>query len=176
MTINIDWPFFLGILGVIVLVAYHASGRFTALETSMDWVKDILNDLKVSVDNVNIQVFGNKSPINLTEVGEAWLRESGFKEYLDANKSVLMKGCEEKKGMNPYEVQRHVFKMFEDLRLDPAFEDRLKKFAFEKGSNMSTVRRVGAIYFRNLCLSEFGMQTEDIDKHDPKKKTEKNKA
>ena len=38
---------------------------------------------------------------------------------------------------------------------------------------MNIMRRIAAIYFRNLCLNEFGMKTEDIDIHDPEKTVNK---
>ena len=77
--------------------------------------------------------------------------------------------CEEKRGTNPYEIQNYIFRIFDMLKLEPNFEDKLKKFAFEKGTTMSVLRRVGAIHFRNLCLDNFGMKREDIDTHDPNK-------
>jgi hypothetical protein len=60
-------------------------------------------------------------------------------------------------------VQEHIFKAFDILKLDTAFEDRLKKFAYDKGTTLAVLRRVGAIHFRNLCLDNFGMNREEID-------------
>lgn len=168
--INIDWKWLLGIFGTLIVIAWYANGRFTKLETSMDWVKEILHDLKVTSDNAIKPVFTSKSPVNLNQTGEAWLIESGLKDYIDGHKEELMKDCEGKKVTNPYEVQIHVFRMFDNYKFDDVFDDKLKKFAFEKGSTMSIVRRVAGIYFRNLCLEKFGMNKEDIDKHDPEKK------
>ncbi|MFZ1977189.1 MAG: hypothetical protein WAV76_04475 [Bacteroidota bacterium] len=172
--ISIDWKYLVGIGSVLIVIigatvkfAWYANGRFTALEISMDWVKELLHDLKVTVDNTAKPVFVSRSPVNLNEKGEAWLIESGLKDYIDTHKEELMKGCEDKKVTNPYEVQMHVFKMLDNYKFDDAFDDKLKKFAFEKGSPMSLVRRVAGIYFRNLCLEKFGMSKEDIDKHDP---------
>jgi hypothetical protein len=139
----------------------------------MEWVKEILRDLKVTADNVANPAFGSKSPVNLNPTGEKWLIESGLKEYLDIHKTDLIKTCEEKKATNPYEVQEYIFKLFDTLKFESSFDDKLKKFAFEKGSTMNIVRRVGAIYFRNVCLSEFGMDREDIDKHDPENRKTK---
>lgn len=169
LTIQISWEYFLGIMAALIAVGWYSSGRFTALETSMQWVKDTLHDLKVGTENSNASApaFGEGSPINLKPIGEKWLNESGLKEYIDRKKSELLKICEEKKDSNPYEVQTYVFRAFDTLVLEPEFEDKLKKFAYEKGTSMSILRRVGAIYFRNLCLDDFGMNKDDIDKHDP---------
>jgi hypothetical protein len=70
---------------------------------------------------------------------------------------------------NPYEVQNNAFKAFDDLELSRVFEDKLKVFAYSKGTTMEVMRRVGGIYLRNLCLSDKGMTSEEIDKHDPNK-------
>src|SRR3990167_5590891 len=157
MTINIGWEYFLGIMFGLILVAHYSSGRFTALETSMKWVKDILHDLKVGTENSNSPspAFGAGSPVNLKPIGEEWLVQSGLKNYIDDHKKELLILCEEKKETNPYEVQTHIFRAFDTLSLESAFDEKLKQFAFEKGTSMSILRRVGAIYFRNLCLESF---------------------
>jgi len=172
LVINISWEYFLGIIAGLILIAWYSSSRFTALETSMQWVKDTLHDLQVSTDNASsvAPAFGQGSPVNLKPTGEQWLIESGWKEYIEAHKTELMQVCEEKRNTNPYEVQKHIFKAFDVLSLDTDFDDKLKKFAYEKGTSMGIMRRVGAIHFRNLCLENFGMNREDIDKHDPNAK------
>ena len=78
-----------------------------------------------------------------------------------------MKVCEEKKDTNPYEIEQHIFKVFDTLDFESGFEDKLKEFAFQKGTTMNIIRRVGAIYFRNICLDEYKMKREDIDRHNP---------
>lgn len=176
LVIQIGWPQFIGVVvtvsGSLIAIAWYSSGRFTALETSMKWVTNMLHDLKVGTENSNASApaFGSGSPVNLKPTGEQWLNESGLKNYIDTHKKELMDICEEKRGTNPYEVQDHIFRAFDTLPLEAVFEDKLKKFAYEKGTSMSILRRVGAIYFRNLCLQNFGMNKEDIDKHDPLKK------
>ncbi len=170
MTINIEWEYFLGIMVALIAIAWYSNGRFTALETSMKWVKETLHDLKVASDNTPNPAFGSDSPIGLKPLGEEWLVESGLKEYLDddTRKSELMNLCEEKRETNPYEVQMHVFRTFDTLVFNPTFDSELKKFAFDKGTTMNILRRIGAIYFRGFCLDDFGMKEEDIDKHTPK--------
>lgn len=170
LIIQIDWAFFLGIMGALIAIAWYSGSRFSALETSMRWVKETLNELKLNADNAsNKPAFGSQSPINLTVVGEQWLQESGMKKYIDINKEDLMGSCSDKRETNPYEVQKYVFRIFDSLVFDEDSEDRFKKFAFEKGTTMSVIRRIGGIYFRNLCLERFNMNKDDIDKHDPEK-------
>jgi hypothetical protein len=75
LTIQISWEYVLGIIGAIIAgsvsIAWYASSRFTALETSMEWVKRTLIDLKVAIDNANTRkpASGTVSPINLKPVG-----------------------------------------------------------------------------------------------------------
>jgi hypothetical protein len=175
LNIQITWVYFLGIMGALILVAWYSNGRFTALEISMTWLKENLNDLKVGAENSSspTPAFGSSSPVNLKPIGEQWLSESGLKDYIEENRQNLMEICEEKNGTNPYEVQNHIFRVFDALPLESGFEDKLEKFAYEKGSSMSILRRIGAIHFRNLCIDEFGMNREDIDKHDPEVKDDK---
>lgn len=61
ITVHIGWECFLGIIGVLIAGAWYANGRFTALETSVDWVKSMLLDLKKSIDDANAQPHGETS-------------------------------------------------------------------------------------------------------------------
>lgn len=45
IAIDINWEYFLGILGTLIALAYYANGRFTRLETSVEWLKDAINAL-----------------------------------------------------------------------------------------------------------------------------------
>lgn len=167
MTIVIDWVYFLGIMGGLIGIAWYTNGRFTKIETSMEWMKTILRDLKTDVDNKNNPAFATASPVNLNPTGEKWLQESGLKAYMDANKSQLMAACSDKKNTNPYEVQKQTFKIMDEHSFDSYIENRLKEYAYKKGTSMLVIRRVAGIYLRNLCLADFKMNHEDIDKHDP---------
>jgi hypothetical protein len=46
ITINIDWPYFLGMIGSLIAIAYYANGRMTKLETSMEWLKEAFLELR----------------------------------------------------------------------------------------------------------------------------------
>jgi hypothetical protein len=167
LIIHISWEWALGIVGTLILIAWQGSRRFAALETSMEWVKETLHDLKTGADNASNPAYVVHSPVNLNATGKLWITESGLRSYIDENKEVFLKTCEEKKETNPYEVQKHIFKLFDEIKFDPAFEDKLKKFCYERGTTMSVIRRIGGIYLRNLCLERFNMKKEDIDRHNP---------
>ena len=51
VVIYIDWPYFLGIIGGLIGIAYYTNGRFTRLETSVDWIIDALRELKTRLQD-----------------------------------------------------------------------------------------------------------------------------
>lgn len=61
IAIHIGWEYFVGLLSALIAVAWYSNGRFTALETSMDWVKSVLLDLKKSIDDANARARGETS-------------------------------------------------------------------------------------------------------------------
>lgn len=168
LIIKIDWMFFLGIMGSLIYFAWYTNGRFATLETNHKWIERSLNDIKVGLDNGKIQAFESKSPVALTDEGTRLLKGSGIKKYIESKSEQLISECHIKKDTNPYEVQKHIFELFDNIKFDVDFDNEMKKFAFEQGVSTAILRRVGAIYFRGICLKEFNMNTKDIDAHDPK--------
>jgi hypothetical protein len=77
LTINIGWEWALGLFGLLILMAWNGSARFTALETSMEWVKRTLSELAAVIQNGHSNEAGSNAgdrvdePTNL----EAFLRE-----------------------------------------------------------------------------------------------------
>lgn len=180
LVITISWEWALGVIitifgailticGTLITIAWKGGSRFTALETSMEWVKRTLDELKVNSDNQasGQPAFASNSPVSLTPTGEIWLSDSGLKKYIDTKRTDFIRKCTDKRDSNPYEVQKHIFSFFDHVPLETDFEDRLKEFAFNKGTTIAVMRRVGAIYFRDLCLTEFGMEKGDIDTFSP---------
>lgn len=45
----------------LIAGAWYANGRFTALETSTEWVKNMLLDLKKSIDDASAKAPGETS-------------------------------------------------------------------------------------------------------------------
>ena len=167
LTITIGWEYFLGIMVALIVVAWYSNGRFTALETSMEWVKELLKEVKLASDNAATPAFAAQSPVNLNALGDTFLLQSGLKEYIDKNKDFFLDECRTKGSANPYEVQQYSFKLMDEYKFDEAFYDRIKKFAFDKGTTPAILRRVGGIYLRNVCLDSLGMERDDIDQHVP---------
>ena len=50
ITIYVDWAYFLGIVGTLIGIAYYANGRFTKIETTVEWLKEILLEIKAGLD------------------------------------------------------------------------------------------------------------------------------
>ena len=175
LTITIDWPYALGIMGALLGISWYAGGRFSKIETSLsaistrikdmkDAIDQRIDDLKTDVSNTRVGAFESNSPISLTEKGKKILIDSGIGDYIDDNKDALLVLCDPKKETNPYEVQEHVFAMFGDYEFGEDVEDKLKRYAYNAGVSMDIIRRVGAIYFRDICLTEFGMDMAELDK------------
>src|SRR5215475_4964645 len=49
--IYVDWAYFLGIVGTLIGIAYYANGRFTKIETTVEWLKEILLEIKDRLEN-----------------------------------------------------------------------------------------------------------------------------
>ena len=50
LTIYVDWQYFLGILGALIGMAYYANGRFTKIEMTVEWLREILLEIKKQLD------------------------------------------------------------------------------------------------------------------------------
>lgn len=150
IVINIDWQYFLGIIGSLIAIAYYAQGRFTALETDVTWLKETLSELTIRAENVHAKLFKSSSPISLTPAGYVALKASGLRSYIDANRNALL-GRLDKVTSDPYELQRHIFMLFAELPLEDVVARHLNKFAFTNEVSTALLRRVGAIYLHDIA-------------------------
>jgi hypothetical protein len=148
IVINISWEYFLGIIGTLMGLAWYASGRFTRLETSVAWLTEVVQALKISSENTTAKLFNSGSPVALTHAGLRVLKTSGLKTYIDSHRDELTAGC--RRGVSPYDVQACAFRLFQDLPFDESFAQHLNQFAFAHGVSTDLLRRVGAIYFRDV--------------------------
>jgi hypothetical protein len=55
ITIYVDWAYFLGIVGTLIGIAYYANGRFTKIETTVEWLKEILLEIKARLEHATEQ-------------------------------------------------------------------------------------------------------------------------
>jgi hypothetical protein len=150
IAINVGWEYFLGIMGSLIAIAYYAQGRFTALETDVSWLKETLSELTIRAENIHAKLFKSSSPVSLTPAGYIALKRSGLRSYIDANRNALLDRLGRVRS-DPYELQRHTFRLFADLPFEDVVTHHLNKFAFANNISTDLLRRVGAIYLRDIA-------------------------
>ena len=153
LTINMNWEYFLGLLGTLIALAYYANGRLTRLETNFEWLADAVRDLTIRTENVSTKAFETDSPISLTATGEQLLRDSGLKSYIDHRRDNLTAQLRARAPFDLYTVQESAFRLFDRISLDDPFARHLNKFAYRNGTSTDLLRRVGAIYLRDIAVA-----------------------
>lgn len=105
------------------------------------------------------------SPIALTPEGEALLTGSGLKEYINQHQDAMLRFCNENLDMDTaYDIQESVFYYFEhELTFHPAYDIHLKDYAYSEGISIEALRRLGAIYFRDICLTRLGKNINEVE-------------
>jgi hypothetical protein len=153
LAININWEYFLGIFGTLIALAYYANGRLTRLETNFDWLADAVRDLTIKTENLSAKAFDVRSPISLTATGEQLLRDSGLKSYIDRHRDELTPQLRASASFDLYTIQESAFRLFACVSLDGPFARHLNKFAYRSGTSTDLLRRVGAIYLRDIAVA-----------------------
>ena len=153
LSINVTWEYFLGILGTFIAPAYYANGRLTRLETNYQWLADTVRDLAISIENISARAFETSSPISLTTTGEQLLRDSGLKSYIDHRRDELTARLRARAPFDLYTVQESSFRLFDHIPLDYPFAGHLNKFSYRHGTSVELLRRVGAIYLRDIAVA-----------------------
>jgi len=145
LLIQIDWPYFLGIMGSLIVIAWSVSGRFSKIETLLGGVDKRLTILEGKIYGT----FQSKSPISLTEVGNQFLEESGLKAYINSNQDKFLSHCRKLKNLKTaYDIQDAAFTFLDTVKLEVDFEKQLKAFAYKQGVDLKMLRRIGGIYLR----------------------------
>jgi hypothetical protein len=152
LVITVSWEFFLGILGSIIALAYYTNGRFTRLETNVEWLTDALHEVTIRAENTSSKLFDANSPVSLTKGGRRSLEESGLKSYIDLRKRDLLDQLRGAARFDLYDIQDAAFRLLGRLPFEGGFDRRLKRFAFENGVSTDLLRRIGAIYLRDIAL------------------------
>jgi hypothetical protein len=152
----------LGLIAAIISGAWYLAYRLGKVEAKIDGIGVRVDGLESRVNTMEGRLdnaFTGRSPIALLEKGELILAGSGLKDYIDSNKAALFERCRIKNDINnPYDIQNVAFKFFDHVEFPMNLENRLKTFAYGRGISMEVIRRVGAIYFRDLCLEALNMK------------------
>lgn len=156
------------ILGIVLYTGRKLSALDRLEKDIEDIVKPDLKDVRerfATLEGKTANLFAQKSPISLTQKGQKILKQSGIKEYIDNNQDILLPECHNAGNMEtPYDIQQSVFDMFDNYEFPQKTDNQLKSYAFDNGLSMDMIRRVGAIYFRDLCLVVRGFKASDLDK------------
>jgi hypothetical protein len=155
LVISISWEYFLGVMGSLIAIAYYTNGRFTALETTVEWLKETVNELSLDSENHRTKLFKNGSPVSLTPSGYNVLRNSGLKSYIDARLQKLLPALKTPTLFDQYELQCRAFHLLADLPFGDVVERHLNNFAFTNGISTDLLRRVGAIYLRDIVIGSY---------------------
>jgi hypothetical protein len=151
LTISISWEYFLGVLGSLIALAYYTNGRFSVIETDVGWLKETIAELAINAENVSVKLFRNDSPVCLTAAGYHVLQRSGLKSYVEAKRATLLAALKDRRPCNSYEIQLRAFRLLADLPFEGIVGEHLNNFAFKNGISMNILRRVGAIYLRDIA-------------------------
>jgi hypothetical protein len=152
LVINVSWEYFLGILGSLIAIAYYTNGRFNALETDVGWLRDTISQLLIDAENVRTKLFKNGSPVALTATGYHVLQRSGLKSYIDAKRQTLLSSLNAGSKTDPYELQCRAFRLLADLAFEDIVTHHLNTYAFANGISTDLLRRIGAIYLRDIAV------------------------
>lgn len=153
LALNISWEYFLGMIGSLIAIAYYANGRFTRLETNYEWLADALRELTITAQNISARAFDAGSPITLTPAGIRLLEQSGLKSYIEHQREDLVGQLQVSAPFDLYKVQDSAFRLFARISLDEPFFHRLNKFAFNNGIGIDLLRRIGAVYLRDIAVA-----------------------
>ncbi len=151
LAIYISWEFFLGLMGSLIAIAYYANGRFTGLETDVQWLKERISDLLINAENVRTKLIKNESPVSLTAAGYNVLRRSGLKSYIDTKKPILLTALNARAPLDRYELQCRAFRLLDKMSFEDVVEHHLNNFAFVNGISTELLRRIAAIYLRDIA-------------------------
>jgi len=151
LVINISWEYFLGVVGSLIAIAYYANGRFTGLETDVEWLKETISELLITAENVRTKLFKNGSPVSLTATGYHVLQRSGLRSYIDTKRQALLSRLSAGASSDRYELQRQAFRLLAELPFEDIVARHLNSFAFANGISTTLLRRVAAIYLRDIA-------------------------
>lgn len=146
------------------------------LAQSIDVIKDDISEIKASIKMFRQDSSGfarSQSPIALTEKGnnvaaDLHIERAISKKWDKLNKKIKEKLKEED---NPYDIQGICFEFGESYSklISENDYDFIKKYAFNKGHNLSDFDIIFGIYIRDKYFSENNIDVSDVDNHDPEK-------
>lgn len=137
-----------------------ASGKFSKIETLLE----TLDKRLTGIEGKSAGIFQAMSPVSLTALGTKLLEDSFIKSYVDSHlaklEKLVLESCHSK---TAYDIQNSAFNLLAAYEFDTNTEEKLKDFVFQQGVEMNILRRVGAIYLRDILLKKYKLELKDAD-------------
>ncbi len=151
-------------------------GTIKEVHNNLSKIKDDMSIVKafIEVFKQGSNQFGqSNSPISLTELGVEVERDLHIQRIIDNNWSSLESTISSNldSDCNPYDVQEVCFKIGRDYSkiISENEFDSIKKYAFNKGYNISEFGLIFGILIRDKFFSILKINKYDVDAHTPPK-------
>lgn len=160
LIIKIDILYFLGIIGTLIIIVWYAASKFGKLEDSIDWIKREFGNLWDAIKNREAQRSGLEaagSPINPTELGWKYIKESGLDNIIDQEKKEYLleqlQNSLDTENNTEYDVQEKARKLLVLMRDNQMFKP-IKEYAFNNGIDVDIILRLGGLLLRDNFLKK----------------------
>lgn len=159
---------------VALLVSFFRIGQYKnkvdTLELTIgkdehNGLRKTLADVKTEVDKllefktntqkfIDSKIYKSDSPLALTEVGKALVKDSGFEATIfPATKDELVEKLEKMNPTTQYDVQEMARGLMDNLKDFSPFAP-IKNYAFKNGKDYGQILRAGAILLRDYYLEK----------------------
>ncbi len=158
LVIKVDIVYFLGIVGTLVAITWFAGHKFGKLENSIDWIKRELENLWSAIkgrEAVRAGLEAKGSPLNPTELGWKYIKESSLENIVDREKKDwLLEKLKDSLGKNytDYDVQETARRLLVSMKDDPIFKP-VKEYAFSNGVDADIILLLGGLLLRDNFLN-----------------------
>jgi hypothetical protein len=183
------WGLGITILGSIIFVSFRIGGVFNQLTTIKDSILSIRVDIGEVDSNLNKVIFSHGqlkvkvdelwrkntttsgSPMILNENGKKVLIDSNIKSLTNKYYPEILNQVKSLNPPNPFQAQELLIQIVGKYRDKEECKNELESAAYNSGNNVETVLFVAAIDIRDKIVSDLGFSVDDIDLHDPSKKS-----
>jgi hypothetical protein len=130
----------------------ESSKKLDSLILSFNRLISKLENIK-NISGLGDIYFKTASPNTLTEIGVKMLNDSGLRNFIDTNKTELIKKAKEHKSPTNYDIEQISRDIMLSLRDDPRI-NTTKEYAFQNGKDLTLMLMASGLYLRDLVISE----------------------
>ncbi|MCM1555807.1 MAG: hypothetical protein NC048_10005 [Bacteroides sp.] len=152
-------------------------GKLDGFTTDVAVIKGQLINISDRLDKMGQMSQGltqAHSPVSLTELGKETAAKIGVDKMVQRNFSGIISFLDEQiKDKNAYDIQQFCIEtagVSPERFFLPEDVARLKDFAFNEGKNLYYYGSMIGVIIRDAYFKERGINTKEVDEHDPKKK------